>query len=85
MLEERPLAVIALSEKEGATMEPPLTLVETGPKLFPRLEVEGVVVSPRAEDVTRVLDPAGSSGTDAGPQVLTSGRPAPSLTFRLFL
>ena len=83
--EERPLIVGALSEQEGATVEPPLTLAETGPESFPRLEVEGAAASPPAEDVARVSDPAGSPGTGVGPQVLTSGRPTPSSTFGLSL
>ena len=66
-------------------VEPSSTLAEAGPKLFPRLEVEGGAMPPRAEDIVKVLDPVGSSGIGAGPQVLTSGRPPPSLTFGLFL
>ena len=62
MPEERPLAVGALPEQEGTTVEPPSTLAETGPKPFPRLEVEGAAAPPLT-----FSDPAGSSGTSAGP------------------
>ena len=71
--EERPLTVGVLPEQEGATVEPPSTMAETGPKLFPRLEVEEAIASPLVDDVTRVLDPVVPSGTSPGPHVLTSG------------
>ena len=73
MSEEHSLTVGAFPEQEHATVEFPSILVETRLEPFPRLEVEGVVAPSLKEDVARVSNPAGSSGTGAGLQVPTSG------------
>ena len=66
-------------------MESPSILAETGHVPLPRLEVEEAAMPPLVEDAVRVSNPASSSGTGAGPQVLTSWRPTSSSTFGLVL
>ena len=82
---EHPLTIEVPSKKEIVTVVPPSTLVETRPQPLPRLEEEGAVEAPQADDVARASDPAGLSGTVVQSPVLTSGRPTTSPLFGLYL